>query len=152
MKYLIRTIIISAFICSPGELWSAKAAEPSSQTAAFERMGLYVVSSDLPRSRSFYGKVFGTEPELVTDALIGFNVAGGMFAIVSKAVYAQNSTIGDNVVPYIQVRDIDALLAHLQTTVPDAVRNQSIIDESVIKILKCQDPDGNLVEFYWLAD
>ncbi len=151
MKDFIATILISLFVTAYGTVWSPVASEEGTPAGiSFKRMGLYVVSGDLERSRAFYEKVFGQPPELATEHVLWFDVAGSLFSIVSKSAFAPEATLGGNVVPYIEVADLDAALAHLKNTVPEAVRDRTIIDEGVIKILKFEDPDGNELEYFWL--
>ena len=63
----------------------------NSQAAAFQRLGVYVLSSDLSRSREFYQDLFSAAPTVETDVFIGFDVAGGLFAVISKQTFAPDA-------------------------------------------------------------
>lgn len=121
---------------------------PTADIAAMERLGVYVVSADLERSRRFYEIVFETAPELQTETFLGFNIAGGLFAVVSKETFAPNSLIGGNAVPYIKVPNVRRAQAHLEAVMPATAQSSILINEGYISLLKFRDPDGNLIEYY----
>lgn len=114
----------------------------------FEQTGVYVVSSDLAVSREFYVRLLGMEPVFENPVFIGFYIEGGLLGIASRARFAQDATIGGNVVPYIRVKDIDAAFAHVRAVAPDSLLSEEVIREGPIAIFKLRDPDGNMVEFY----
>lgn len=123
----------------------------NSQAAAFQRLGIYVLSDDLKRSREFYETIFGTAPTIETDVFIGFDVAGGLFAVISKQTFAPDAKLGGNAVPYIKVEDIQAALRHVETIAPDAIKAPGLISEGPISLFKFTDPDGNIIEYYALT-
>lgn len=116
----------------------------------FVRPGLYVVATDLAASTAFYERVFGRPPSLRTANFVGFDVAGGLFGIASRATFAPNSRIGGNVVPYIRVADIDAEFAHVRRVAPGALLASSVTREVPLALFKFKDPDGNVVEYFAL--
>ncbi|WP_157139768.1 VOC family protein [Roseibium aggregatum] len=122
----------------------------TSQAATVQRLGVYVLSSDLKRSREFYGAIFGTAPKIETDVLIGFDVAGGLFAVISKQTFAPDAKLCGNTVPYLKVDDIQAALQHVETIAPDALKAPGLISEGPISLFKVTDPDGNILEYYSL--
>ena len=71
-----------------------------------ERFGLYVVSEDLPRSEAFYSLLFGVTPRVRTPGLVGFDVGGGFYAVVSKNAYAPTSTRGATLCPTSESRTL----------------------------------------------
>ncbi|NKX63483.1 hypothetical protein HEP89_05180 [Labrenzia sp. 5N] len=122
----------------------------NSQAATVQRLGVYVLSSDLKRSREFYGAIFGTAPKIETDVFIGFDVAGGLFAVISKQTFAPDAKLGGNTVPYLKVDDIQMALQHVETIAPDALKAPGLISEGPISLFKVTDPDGNIIEYYSL--
>ncbi len=90
----------------------------NSQAATVQRLGVYVLSSDLSRSREFYQDLFSAAPTVETDLFIGFDVAGGLFAVISKQAFAPDAKLGGNAVPYLKVDDIQAALQHVETIAP----------------------------------
>jgi predicted enzyme related to lactoylglutathione lyase len=121
---------------------------PQNDEVAIVRFGLYVVAEDLDRSVPFYERLFGKPPQVRTPGVVGFDVAGGLYAIVSKQTYSPNSKRGDNVAPYIKVRDIHGLFDRVKAFAPESLRSEAVIEEGPIKFFKLVDPDGNLVEFF----
>lgn len=123
---------------------------PMTQTTMPNQMGVYVVSNDLERSGAFYTAIFGASPQIKTDTFMGFDVAGGLFAVVSKATYAPGASLGGNVVPYIKVPDINAAFAHVRAVAPGALASAEVIEEPYLSLFKFTDPDGNMLEYYAL--
>ena len=103
MQSLLPVAIVAAISLAMGAPAGARAEAP-----AVQHMGAYVVSDDLGRSAAFYTALFGRQAQVRTPGVVGFDVAGGFYAIISKATYAPGATRGGNVAPYIQVVDIDA--------------------------------------------
>ena len=122
-----------------------------SQQDNLQRLGVYVLSSDMQRSGRFYRALLEAEPVFQTEVFIGFNISGGLFAIVSKEAFAPEASLGGNAVPYIKVTDIDAARRHVTAIAPDAVQAPGIIREGPLSLFKFKDPDGNLVEYYALS-
>jgi predicted enzyme related to lactoylglutathione lyase len=111
-------------------------------------MGAYVVAEDLDRSAVFYERLFGHAPQVRTAGMVGFDVAGGFYAIVSKAVYAPGAVRGGNVAPYLKVADIDAWFRHVEAVAPDGLVTKAVLREGPFALIKFADPDGNVVEMY----
>jgi len=121
------------------------------QEENLERLGVYVLSSDMQRSSAFYSALFGKDPAFQTDVFAGFDISGGLFAVVSKAAFAPEAKLGGNAVPYIKVNDINAAYRHVEKLAPAALRPSGIISEGPLSLFKFEDPDGNLVEYYALS-
>jgi len=114
-------------------------------------MGTYVVSDDLDRSAAFYTALFGRPPQVRAPGLVGFDVAGGLYAVVSKAAYAPGAMRGGNAVPYLKVADIDAWFRHVQSVAPQSLVTKAVVREGPFALIKVADPDGNVVELYSVA-
>ena len=113
------------------------------------QMGAYVASDDMTRSETFYKTLFGRDPVVKLDNFIAFDVAGGIFAIARREVYAPDSVPGTGAVPYIHSTDLTAVQARIEkATGKDA---PEIIVEPGIQLLKVTDPDGQLIEFFSLT-
>ena len=121
------------------------------EPVAFERLGIYVASKDIARSEGFYEAVFSQSPQIKIDGFIGFDIAGGLFAIVDHSRFAPKSTIGGNAIPYIKVSSIHEAFDHIKAVAPEAVRGVQIIEDGPIKLFKFTDPDGNVIEYYSLS-
>lgn len=121
------------------------------QAAAVERLGLYVLSTDLERSETFYTRLFGAAPKVRTEVFMGYDIAGGLFAVVSKQAFAPEANLGASTIPYLKVADLDAAHRHVQAVAPDAILAPGVITEGPISLLKIADPDGNIVEYFALS-
>lgn len=121
---------------------------PGPDTQEYARMGTYIAVDDVQTSAAFYERLFGYGPMIALENFVAFDVAGGTFAIASKAAYAPDAAVGSGSVPYIQVTDITALRESLQDRLDQKL--PAIIDEPGIKLLKLTDPQGQLIEFFEL--
>ncbi|HMI91764.1 MAG TPA: VOC family protein [Polyangiales bacterium] len=127
------------------------AAPASAPDPGIARFGLYVVASDLDRASAFYERLFQKPPQVRTPGLVGFDVAGALYAIVSQQAYAPNVQRGDNVLPYLRVKDIDAELARVCAIETTDIRTPGVVSEGPFRFFKLADPDGNLLEFFSVA-
>jgi catechol 2,3-dioxygenase-like lactoylglutathione lyase family enzyme len=115
-----------------------------------QRFGLYVLVAEVERSVSFYKSLFGCAPVVRTPALVGFEVAGGLFAIVSRHAFAPGIRPGGSVRPYLRVADLDAAFDHVRRLAPDAVEQDRVIEEPGFRFFRFTDPDGNVLELFSL--
>ncbi|ATQ43036.1 VOC family protein [Caulobacter mirabilis] len=123
----------------------AQAAPPTT------RLGVYVVADDVDKTTAFYQRLFGKAPEIRLPTFVGFDINGGLYAVISRGAFAPNAKRGETVMPYIRVDDIDAWRAHVQAVAPGSLLEPHITREGPIALFKLRDPDGNLVEVYSLS-
>jgi hypothetical protein len=84
------------------------ASEPATgEPLKVERFGLYVAAEDVAATARFYERLFGAQPQRTTPVFVGFDVGGGLFAVVSRATYGLQVGSGSRVRPYIRVADVD---------------------------------------------
>ena len=126
-------------------------ARAQEQSGGIERFGLYVVASDLDRATAFYERLFEKPPYVRNAGLVGFDVAGGLYAIVSERAYAAGACRGENVSPYIRVRDIEESFAKVRSFAPESIRSDGVVTEGPFRFFKFADPDGNTIEFFSLG-
>ena len=112
-----------------------------------ERFGIYVAVADLDRAQQFYERLFGKKPTLRNESIVTFDVMGGLYAAFAAQQLDRKLTRGDNSVPYLRVKDIDAEFARLQGMGVN-VLDAAVVSEGPIKLFRFTDPDGNLLEFY----
>ena len=124
-------------------------ADPSAHARDYARMGTYIAVEDMETTTAFYETLFGYPPMISLEKFVAFDVAGGTFAIASKAKYAPDAQVGSGSVPYIQVTDLETL----RDTFSDRLNRDlpEIIEEPGINLLKLADPEGQLIEFFELA-
>jgi len=79
------------------------------------QMGAYVASDDLAASESFYSTLFDRDPIIKLENFIAFDVAGGIFAIARREIYAPDALPGTGAVPYIHSADLTAVQARIET-------------------------------------
>jgi catechol 2,3-dioxygenase-like lactoylglutathione lyase family enzyme len=106
-----------------------------------------VEKASLDRSRAFYERVFGKQPYVANDRLVGFDVAGALLALYSNP--KEEAARGRNVVPYIRVKSADAELARLKALDVQLLDEQVVV-EGPLKLFRFADPDGNVLELFSL--
>ena len=148
-KELVAALIAAATIASPVSAAPAAPAAPTAdETLLVERFGLYVAVDDVERSVAFYQALFGEAPQVRTPALVGFDIAGGLFGIVDRAAYAPRTTAKGGVRPFIKVADIAAAFARVDRLAPGRIEAPGIVTEGAFRFFRFADPDGNVLEFF----
>jgi predicted enzyme related to lactoylglutathione lyase len=122
----------------------------SAHEIEFERFGLYVLVDDLEGARGFYERLFGG-PQVRTPTLIGFNVSGGLYAVVLKKAYAPEAGAGGSVRPYIKVGDLEAVFAHVKAAAPESIEREGVVKEGPFSFFRIRDPEGTVIEFFSVA-
>jgi catechol 2,3-dioxygenase-like lactoylglutathione lyase family enzyme len=140
------TALVVLMAAIGGSLAVARAEPPGGSP----RLGLYILSTDLARSSSFYTALFQTQAAIDTGIFLGFRLEGGLFAVASKSTYAPTARHGDMVVPYIMVRCIDGAYAHVAGLAGVRGLDKQITTDGPIRLFKFRDPDGNLIEYFSL--
>jgi len=112
-----------------------------------DKFGLYVVASDLNDSREFYQSLFGKQPYVVNDRLVGFDLAGGLFAVFAAQAADRKIDFGNSAVPYLRVKDVDREFERMRTA-GVKVLDDAVVREGAIALFRIADPDGNVIEFF----
>ena len=116
-----------------------------------ERFGLYIAAEDVAGTARFYERLFGAPPQRTTPAFIGFDVGGGLLAVVSREAYGLQVGSGSRIRPYIRVADIDSAFRHAREVSPERVESQTVVDEGPFRYFRIADPEGNVVEVFALS-
>ena len=111
------------------------------------RFGVYVVVSDLGRARTFYEQLFQKKPYVENEQLVGFDVAGGLFAAFSEKASTRKIVRANNVVPYIRVRDVAREFERLRQLGVRLI-DTSIVRDGPLRLFRFADPDGNPIEYF----
>ena len=143
MKSKVFTLGFGLFALALSLVTAPISAEPINT----DRFGLYVVADDMDRARRFYEKLFG-DPEMRMPSVVGFDVAGGLYAVVSREVYAVDAIRGDTMRAYIQVSDIDETFAKVTAALPEHLEDAAVIVEGPFRFFRVRDPDRNMLELY----
>lgn len=114
-------------------------------------LGLYVVVSDLERSKSFYTELFGAPAYFENEGFAGFSVSGSLFGLFRETDFTHELRRGNNSVPYIQVNDILKEFTRVKAMGADLVHDE-IVSEGPIQLFMFKDPDGNSIEFFTLSN
>lgn len=112
-----------------------------------DRFGLYVVADDMDQTSTFYEALFG-DPEVRMPSLVGFDVSGGLFAVISRETYAPDAIRGDTMRAYIKVADIEETFARVNAIAPHRLLDTAVIVEGPFRFFRLSDPDDNMLEFF----
>jgi predicted enzyme related to lactoylglutathione lyase len=118
-----------------------------SEPISANRFGLYVVVDDMDRASAFYEQLFGV-PEIAMPSLVGFDVAGGFYAVVSRETYATDAVTGDTTRAYINVGEIEETFERVQAIAPNRMESTAVIVEGPFRFFRVRDPDNNVLEFF----
>lgn len=116
--------------------------------ADIERFGLYIAVDDLDQAAAFYEKLFETKPQVKYTGLVGFDVAGGFYALVSKRAFNLTTERGSSVRPYIKVRDIYASFEHVKKLSHATLESEAVVVEGSFRFFRFKDPEGTVIEFF----
>lgn len=141
----IREAMIAGLMATTGIATSVPAL---GQTLDVVRFGVYVAVDDVERSVTFYEKLFGKPPQVRTPALVGFDVADGLFGVVSRSAYAPGSPEAGRVRPYIRVADIEAAFSRVTAMAPGSIEAPGIVTEGPFRFFRFVDPEGNILEIF----
>lgn len=122
-------------------------AQLNAQETNIEKLGMYVVAADLNRSRQFYERLFEKAPYFANETFVGFDIAGGLYAVFSASAADRKIDKGNSAVPYIRVKDAKREFERIKS------RNVTMLDDDVVRdgpvqLFRIADLDGNLVEFF----
>jgi predicted enzyme related to lactoylglutathione lyase len=135
-------------------LWSAvltlTTGSAHAEESNIQRFGMYVVVADIGKAQEFYARLFQKEPYVKNDRIIGFDVAGGLYVALAASALDRPMTRGDNAVPYLRVKDIEAEFRRVRA-LPARVVDSAIVREGPISLFRFADPDGNVIEFFSVA-
>ncbi|MEP5759550.1 MAG: VOC family protein [Litoreibacter sp.] len=143
MKRMISAQYISLFALVFNIAASSVNAEPINT----DRFGLYVVVDDMDRANAFYEQLFGV-PEFQMPSLVGYEVAGGLYAVVSRETYASDAIRGDTMRAYINVADIEEAFVRTRAIAPHRLESSAVIVEGSFRFFRVRDPDNNVLEFF----
>jgi predicted enzyme related to lactoylglutathione lyase len=144
-------LLLAAAMVVSEQAMSAPAPAAVAEPLKLQRFGLYVLADDLDRSTLFYERLFGKAPQVRTAGMTGFDLAGGLFAVVSARDYAPGARRGDSTVPYLKVADVDRLFAHVQRIAPDRLIGKQPVSEGPFRFFRMRDSENNLLEFFQLS-
>jgi len=120
------------------------------QDSGVEKFGLYVVASDLDAARKFYERLFQKPPYVTNDKLVGFDVAGGLYAVFAAQAADRKIDKGNSAVPYLRVKDAEREFARLRL-LDVTMLDKQVVQEGPLKLFRIADLDGNVIEFFSLV-
>jgi len=107
---------------------------------------LYVVVKDMNRAVKFYEDVFDVKVSSKTDRMSSFDFSNISFLLFNPAIDGEEISSGNNVVPNIEVEEINKALELVKDKGCEIVMPLEKIEKYLIFQIK--DTEGNIVEFY----
>ena len=108
-------------------------------------LGLRTVAykvEDLTKAKDWYTKAFAQEPYFDEPFYVGFNIGG--YELGLQPIAGENSIIGNSVVTYWGVDDIESTLQHMLDL--GASKNEEPLDVGGgVVVASITDPWGNII-------
>lgn len=107
---------------------------------------IYVAVQDMDRAVKFYADIFEAKPSSQGERLSLFDLGNISLLLFNPAVDGEKIFRGNNVVPNIQVGDINKMLELVKSKNCEIVMPLEKIEEYLI--FQVKDTEGNIIEFY----
>ncbi len=107
---------------------------------------LYLSVKDMQRAVSFYEDVFEIKVSSFDERMSSFDFENISFLLFDPNVDGEKVSIGNNVVPNIEVEDVNKMLEFIKSKECEIVMPLEKIDKYLI--FQAIDTEGNIIEFY----
>ena len=111
---------------------------------------LYLSVKDMERAVKFYETIFKAKASYYDKRMSSFDFDNISLLLFDPTVDGESLNYGNNVVPNIEVEDIDKMLELVKEKKLEIVMQPEIIEK--YKIFQIKDTEGNIVEFYEIVD
>jgi catechol 2,3-dioxygenase-like lactoylglutathione lyase family enzyme len=133
-----------------GVIFMSVTAGAQATESDFQKLGVYVVVSDVGRSVEFYTRIFQKQPYVRTDSFAAFDVAGGLYAVFAERASDIRRSRGNSTVPYLRVTDAHRALERV-AALDVRLLDKQVVQEGPITLFRFLDPDDNVVEMFSVA-
>jgi len=107
---------------------------------------IYIAVKNMNRAVKFYEDVFDIKVSSKDKRMSLFNFENISFLLFKPSVDGKKTSIGNNVVPNIEVEDINKMLDLVKSKKCKIVMSLEKIEQYVI--FQIEDTEGNVIEFY----
>jgi predicted enzyme related to lactoylglutathione lyase len=107
---------------------------------------IYLSVNDMQRAVNLYEKIFDTKVSKFDKRMSSFDFKNISLLLFDPKIDEEDIKIGNNVVPNIEVEDINKMLELVTKENCEIVMPLTVIEK--YNIFQIQDPEGNVVEFY----
>ncbi len=107
---------------------------------------IYMSVKDMQRAVKFYEEIFDVKVSSSDERMSSFDFENISFLLFDPSVDGEETTIGNNVVPNIEVEDVNKMLDLIKQKSCEIVMPLEEIDKYLI--FQTKDTEGNIIEFY----
>ncbi len=107
---------------------------------------IYVAVKDMDRAVKFYEDIFDVKVSSKDERMSSFDFENISFLLYNPALDGEGVSNGNNVVPNIEVKDINKMLELVKSKNCKIVMPLEKIEE--YQIFQIKDTEGNVIEFY----
>ena len=107
---------------------------------------IYVAVKDMDRAVKFYEDIFDVKVSSKDERMSSFDFDNISFLLFNPAIDAEEVANGNNVVPNIEVEDINKMLDLVKSKNCEIVMPLEKIE--TYQIFQIKDTEGNIIEFY----
>ena len=107
---------------------------------------MYVAVKDMDRAVKFYEDIFDVKVSSKDERMSSFDLGNISFLLFNPAVDGEEVSSGNNVVPNIQVEDVNKMLELVKSKNCEIVMPLEKIEK--YQIFQVKDTEGNVIEFY----
>jgi predicted enzyme related to lactoylglutathione lyase len=107
---------------------------------------IYVAVKDMDRAVKFYEDIFGVKVSSKDERMSSFNFENITSLLYNPKIDNETISIGNNVVPNIEVEDINKMLELIKSLNCEIVLPLEKIGK--YNLFQAKDTEGNVIEFY----
>ena len=110
---------------------------------------LYVNVDDMGRALRFYRELFQATPTQEQERYSIFEAGGVDFGLYNARFDGETTRAGNNCIPNLEVRDVDAEHRRISRFAPRIDPQVSQVED--YRYFECEDTEGNILEVYQMA-
>lgn len=107
---------------------------------------LYVAVKDMDRAVNFYEEIFDVKVSSKDKRMSLFNFDSFSFLLFNPSIDGEIISMGNNVVPNIEVEDVNEMLEFVKSKGCEIVMPLEKIGK--YSLFQAKDTEGNILEFY----
>lgn len=111
---------------------------------------IYIAVKDMDRAVKFYEDIFGVKVSSKNERMSLFGFDNISFLLFNPAVDGEAISNGNNVVPNIEVEDINKIFKIIKNKNCVIVLPPETIGK--YKLFQAKDTEGNIIEFYQILE
>ena len=111
-----------------------------------EMKALYLSVKDMDRAVKFYEEIFGTTVSNLDKQMSSFDFGSLAMLLFDPKANNEQVSYGNNVVPTIEVDDVESMFKLIQKKGCDIVMPLTRI--GTYSLFQAKDTEGNVIEFY----